>query len=103
MHCGVVVPTELKIIIALNVIATVVLAVFTLGVGGGLVASVFPPNHSIELKMVMIAPTGAENKAAATPGVRPEIPPEYRTLDLSPSPWRFMPDGSVRFDQTERP
>jgi hypothetical protein len=94
-------PTELKLIIGLNVVATVVLAFFTLG-GGGFVAGVLPPDQDFEIKMVMIAPPREERVVAAAPVARLDIPAEYRTPDLSPSPWKILPDGSVRFDDADR-
>ena len=95
-------PTELKIIVIFNVIATVILALATLGFGGGIVAGVFPPAESVEMKLVLIEPNDQEAPGAAGPAVRLEIPPEYRTPDLSPSPWKFTPDGSVQFADSGR-
>ncbi len=95
-------PAELKFIIVFNVILTVVLAVAMLGSGGGVVSGVFPADNSVEIRLVPVEPAVAEPAAGGARTSRLEIPPEYRSIDLTASPWKIMPDGSVRFEDGHR-
>ena len=67
-----------------------------------MVAGVFPQRASIEIKLVPIETVAPSTPAAGARVVRLEIPEEFRTLDLTPSPWKILPDGSVRFDEASR-
>lgn len=91
-------PIELKIVVAINVIATILLSLAMFGSGGGMAYGVFPFSKSIELKLVPIEPAKRELPAAPERAARMEIPAEFRTLDLSPPLWKLMPDGTVQFE-----
>lgn len=93
-------PAELKLIIVFNVILTVILAVAMLGFGGGIVPGVFPADKSVEIRLVPVEPPVADGAAGSARTARLEIPPEYRSVDLTPSPWKILPDGSIRFEET---
>lgn len=92
-------PIELKIVVAINVIATILLSLVMFGFGGGMVYGVFPFSKSIELTLVPIEPAKRESPVAPEAAQPMNIPADFRTLDLSPPLWKLMPDGTVQFDQ----
>ena len=91
-------PIELKIVVAINIIATILLSLAMVGFGSGIANGVFPLAKSIELTLIPIEPARREKHAAPETTERMEIPTDFRTLDLSPPLWKLMPDGTVQFE-----
>jgi hypothetical protein len=112
-------PTELKVVILLNVVSVVAIGIVTLCAfaGGGFVSGVFPEHEVHEMVLVPVSPEEARrlrrvpdlktvdvaaSRAEFAPrqfadGVdKADVLPQYRTNDPTPSPWVSLPDGSVR-------
>ncbi|MCX7142667.1 MAG: hypothetical protein NT123_16685 [Proteobacteria bacterium] len=95
-------PVFIKLVIAVNAVCLFVLALLGLSAAGGFVSGVFPPNERHEMKLVPIQRKVPERSRSVESSVpRAVIPPEYQTIDPTPSPWVAMPDGSVRFVRSE--
>ena len=78
-------------------VAMLTTVAITASLGGGFGAGVFPPNERVELRLVPIEPVAEPvAAAAAAPQLRLEVPPEFRTPDLSPPLWETGPDGEWR-------
>ena len=99
--------TSVKVAIAFNVFLTLIVVVIVLSVG--VAPAPFAPDlrDSVEITMVPVqfapaksAVDDAKNETAHSGRI--EIPPEFRTPDLSPSPWIILQDGTVRFRELNR-
>ena len=95
-------PTGLKVVVAVNLLASVLIFLFASIVGGGFAPGEFFSSPSIELELVPIprsAEPVAKRVAPPSPGfTRIEIPQAYRGTDLSSAPWEVLPDGRVRMN-----
>ena len=96
-------PTGLKVVVAVNLLATLFIVMFAAVIGGAVSPAEFFASPSIELQLVPIphatvrANGPAETLAPPAPGVtRIEIPQAYRSTDLSSAPWEVLPDGRIR-------
>ena len=87
-------PTGLKVVAAINVVAIALLAAFAVKAGGGIHAGDFPPEHQIVLEPVEPAPEAAP--APSLVPVRPEIPAEFRRVEAQAPRWEEAADGRIR-------
>ena len=88
-------PTGLKIVAAINVVAIALLAAFAVKAGGGFHAGDFPPEHQIVLVPVEPAPEAAP--APFLVPARPEFPAEFRRVEAQAPRWEEGADGRIRF------
>jgi hypothetical protein len=89
----------LKVAIAFNLIATLIIGAVAYSVGGGSTGPPLPPDTPTRLLLVRIDPKPDSHRPVRSdiPMHHGEIPPEYRVPDLTPSPWIFLPDGTIQF------
>lgn len=72
--------------------------IISLAMGGGFAPAVFPPNESIEIKLVPVElPRAVAEDLEPRPSPRPEIPEAFRTPDQTPSIAYQGADGVWRF------
>jgi len=72
--------------------------VISLALGGGFVSGLFPPNESVEMKLIPIAqPVDPAEMPPPPQSHRLEIPEEFRTPDQTPPVAYQGPDGVWRF------
>lgn len=88
-----------RMLSVLGGVAMVTTAAITAGLGGGFGAGVFPPNEPVELRLVPIDSAASPSTAPAWPEDRLDVPPEFRTPDLSPPLWEVGSDGEWRLRQ----
>lgn len=100
-------PTGLKVAIVFNLVMTLIVGVVALSIGSA--PAPFAPDlrDSVEIKMVPIhsvpEQVAAHHAKKQSPyAERIEIPAEFRTPDPNPSPWVILPDGTVRFTESDR-
>jgi hypothetical protein len=90
-------PTELKVVIAIHTVATVLIGALAV-LGGGFVAGNEPPARASELQLVPVAAVPAGRQA---PGPDPmtsmHAPSGYRIPDPIAPRWRVAADGTVHF------
>ncbi|MBK8321550.1 MAG: hypothetical protein IPL06_02145 [Betaproteobacteria bacterium] len=87
-------PTGLKVVAAINVVAIALLAAFAVKAGGGFHAGDFPPEHQIVLEPVEPALEAAP--APSLVPVRTDIPAEFRRVEAQAPRWEEGTDGRIR-------
>jgi hypothetical protein len=96
--------TGLKIAIAFNLVATLIICAVAYSVGGNFAGPPLPVDPPARRALVRFEP-----KSESPPVARSErlirhsgIPEEYRVPDLTPSPWTTLSDGTIRVRDTDR-
>lgn len=93
--------TGLKVVIAFNVVATVLIWFLAHVFGGGFSGDMIqPPDAGEPMTLVRIEPKAAPPDEAVAPVSAP-LPASYRDND-TPAPWTVQPDGTVRFGDVAR-
>ena len=87
-------PAFFRVVIAINVGIAIVTAIgttwFAFAADG-----LDDPVESCEITLIPIARPGVQRRTAEGPSASP-VPPQWRSVDLSPRPWVIGPDGAVR-------
>ena len=98
-------PTGLKVVVAVNLLATLFIVTFAAVIGGAVSPADFFAAPSIEIELVPIphaaVPPVATVEQVAPPAVgvtRIEIPQAFRSTDVSSAPWEVLPDGRIRLN-----
>ena len=102
-------PTGLKAVIAFNIIAATLIWVFAYGYGGGFTGGIIIPADRaapMALERINAVPTSPEKSDPPPSGVRMEgagrDAPGMSSGPDVPAPWTILPDGSVRFRDSDR-
>lgn len=87
-------PTGLKVVILVNIIATAFVGLLALGIGGGIELAVFPPNLRLEAPRPPALASAAVVQSAT--GHREAVVSGADAYDLGARRWEIRPDGSLR-------
>jgi hypothetical protein len=94
-------PTGLKVVIVINIIATTLIGVLALGIGGGIELAVFPPNLPLEATRLHVpVPSTAAAQSAASR--RDQAAWAAEAYDLAARRWEIRPDGSLKIHDDPR-
>ena len=94
-------PTGLKVVIVINIIATALIGVLALGIGGGIELAVFPPNLPLEAPRLHVpVPSTAVAQSAASRRDQAVLASE--AYDLAARRWEIRPDGSLQLHDDPR-
>lgn len=91
-------PLGIRMLIIVGTISLFSALIISLALGGGFAPGVFPPNETVEMKLIPLEPpTDTGEAPAPSPTPRMEIPEEFRTPDLMPPITYQDPEGRWRF------
>jgi hypothetical protein len=94
-------PTGLKVVIVINIIATALIGVLAFGIGGGIELAVFPPNLPLEAPRLQVpVPSTAVAQSAASRRDQAVLASE--AYDLAARRWEIRPDGSLQLHDDPR-
>jgi hypothetical protein len=93
-------PTGLKVVIVINIVATALIGVLAFGIGGGIELAVFPPNLRLESPRLPALASAAVVQSATVH--REAVVSGADAYDLGARRWEIRPDGSLQIHDDPR-